>query len=235
MTMPYPLRAFEMLERPRHLLQPAARPPASARLAGIGVTIAIHLLIMAGLLLGVQVARPRPVQKPVMADLVKPEKQKPETPAATPRLIRPAQITIPAPEIVIQSAAPPPVIAAVTPPRAAPVAPPAAPSQGRGESRESYFGRLLAQLNRYKRYPPMARAAHITGVVMLHFVIDAEGRVLSFDIARSSGHAPLDEEALSLIRRAQPLPPLPAGFPTRTLDAVVPIEFSLRHGPAGFR
>jgi outer membrane biosynthesis protein TonB len=38
----------------------------------------------------------------------------------------------------------------------------------------------------------------------------------------------LDNEALALIARAQPLPALPADFPTRTLDAAVPIEFSLQ-------
>ena len=62
---------------------------------------------------------------------------------------------------------------------------------------------------------------------MLHFVMDAQGRVLSYEIAKSSGRAALDQEALDLIQRAQPLPPLPADFPTRTLDAVVPIEFTL--------
>ncbi len=36
-----------------------------------------------------------------------------------------------------------------------------------------------------------------------------------------------DAEALALIQRAQPLPALPAGYPTRTLDAIVPIEFYL--------
>ena len=62
---------------------------------------------------------------------------------------------------------------------------------------------------------------------MLHFVMDADGKVLSAEIAKSSGRPLLDEEALALIRRAQPLPALPADFPTKTLDAVVPIEFSL--------
>jgi protein TonB len=37
----------------------------------------------------------------------------------------------------------------------------------------------------------------------------------------------LDAEALALIQRAQPLPAIPADFPTRTLDAVVPIAFAL--------
>ena len=96
-----------------------------------------------------------------------------------------------------------------------------------GEGRDSFLGRLLAQLNRFKQYPRAARQAHIEGVVMLHFVMDAQGKVLSFEIAKSSGRPVLDNEALALIQRAQPLPALPADFPTRTLDAVVPIEFSL--------
>ncbi|HEY1877419.1 MAG TPA: energy transducer TonB, partial [Rhizomicrobium sp.] len=85
----------------------------------------------------------------------------------------------------------------------------------------------LARLNRFKQSPRAARQAHLEGVVMLHFVIDAQGRVSRFDIAKSSGRPVLDNEALALISRAQPLPPLPADFPTSILDAVVPIEFSL--------
>ncbi|HEY8255936.1 MAG TPA: energy transducer TonB, partial [Rhizomicrobium sp.] len=132
------------------------------------------------------------------------------------------------PEVVIQAAPPPPVIA--QPPLAAPVAPsvpaPLAAPQGAGESRDSFLARLLAQLNRVKQYPRAARQARIEGVVMLHFMMDAQGKLVSFDIAKSSGRAVLDNEALALIQRAQ-LPPLPAGFPTSTLDAVVPIQFSL--------
>ena len=42
-----------------------------------------------------------------------------------------------------------------------------------GEGRDSFWRRLLAQLNRFKQYPRAARQAHIEGVVMLHFVMDA--------------------------------------------------------------
>jgi protein TonB len=54
------------------------------------------------------------------------------------------------------------------------------------------------------------------------------GKVQSAEVAKSSGRPVLDAEAVALIQRAQPLPALPADFPTRTLDAVVPIEFSLK-------
>jgi protein TonB len=110
---------------------------------------------------------------------------------------------------------------------AAPVAPVAAPQKPAGETRDSYLAQVLAQLNRFKQYPRAARQARIEGVVMLHFVMDADGKVQSAEISKSSGRPVLDAEALALIGRAQPLPALPAEFPTRTLDAVVPIEFSL--------
>ena len=75
--------------------------------------------------------------------------------------------------------------------------PPAAAPNGAGEGRDSFLGRLLAQLNRFKQYPRTARQAHIEGVVMLHFVMDAQGKVLSYEIAKSSGRPILDAEALA--------------------------------------
>jgi len=141
--------------------------------------------------------------------------------------VTPSVVTAPLPEFSVRTTPPPPV--AAQPPVAAP-APPvtaAAPSKAAGESRDSYLGRILAQLNRFKQYPRAARQARIEGVVMLHFVMAADGKVQSFEISKSSGRPVLDAEALALIQRAQPLPALPPDFPTRTLDAVVPIEFSL--------
>jgi TonB family protein len=113
------------------------------------------------------------------------------------------------------------------PPKPVAAAPVAQPSPVTGEGRDAFLGRLLGQLNRFKQYPRAARQAHIQGVVMLHFIMDAEGKVTFFEIAKSSGRPVLDAEALALIQRAQPLPAIPSGYPTRVLDAVVPIEFLL--------
>jgi protein TonB len=141
-------------------------------------------------------------------------------------MIVPTAVAPPPPKIAVQTVTPPVVTQqAVAEP--APPQPVAAPEKAAGETRDSYLGRVLAQLNRFKQYPRAARQAHIEGVVMLHFVMDANGAVQRFEIAKSSGRPVLDAEALALIQRAQPLPALPADYPTRTLDAVVPIEFSL--------
>jgi TonB family protein len=199
------------------------------KVTSLAITVAIHLLIAVAALTAVEVAKPRVVQE--LTVHIAAEQPEPVKEIKFPRhLAVPTVITAPAPDIVVQAATPPTIVAA-PPPVAVPVAPPAqaAPQRLAGETRDSFLGRLLAQLNRFKQYPRAARQARIEGVVMLHFVMDADGKVLSFEIAKSSGRPVLDNEALALIQRAQPLPRLPADFPTRTLDAVVPIEFSLNN------
>ena len=181
-------------------------------------------MILAAALTAVHVSHSRVMQELKISILPEQKKVDPKDLAPPPRLIQPAIVTVPPPAMVIQTTTPPP-IAAQQAPVAAPV-PTTAPRVA-GEGRDAYLGRLLAQLNRFKQYPRQARAAHIEGVVMLHFVMDAGGKMLSLEIAKSSGRPILDAEALALIQRAQPLPALPPDFPTRTLDAVVPVEFSL--------
>jgi TonB family protein len=224
MTVPFPLDAFDKAHPVRRKRQPLNVD--TDKLLGIGITVAVHAVILAMALTAVHVARPRVMQE--LSVKIAPEKIKVvEDIKPLPKLVSPSVITAPLPEITVRTATPPPV--AAQPPVANP-APPvavAASSKASGETRDSYLGRVLAQLNRFKQYPRAARQARIEGVVMLHFVMDADGKVQSFEIAKSSGRPVLDGEALALIQRAQPLPPLPADFPTRTLDAVVPIEFSL--------
>jgi protein TonB len=224
MTVSYSPQAFEK----SRVLRPAGESlPERDRLVSIAITIAVHGLVAIAVLTTVQVVRPKVMQE--LSVQITPERPKPlEEPKQLPKLAPPAPVTAPVPEVVIQTAPPPPVIA--QPPVAAPIAPsvpaPTTAPQGTGESRDSFLARLLAQLNRVKQYPRAARQARIEGVVMLHFVMDAQGKLVSFEIAKSSGRPVLDNEALALIQRAQ-LPPLPAGFPTNTLDAVVPLQFSL--------
>lgn len=216
-------RPLTRLERPL----PARR--ARDTVAGAAITIAAHAAAIAALLLGIHVAKPPVVARPITVDIFA-AKEKPEAlKAVMPKFRAPPEITAPLPMFEIAPAAD-----AVTaaPPKTAPPAPPSqvsAPVRDTGESRATYLGLLLAQLNRFKHYPPQARSAHIEGVVMLHFVLDRSGKVLSAQISKSSGRPVLDREALALIGRAQPLPAMPAQMSGDTLDAIVPVDFSL-HG-----
>jgi periplasmic protein TonB len=87
---------------------------------------------------------------------------------------------------------------------------------------------LVRQLQRFKRYPAAAQSRNEQGVVLLSFSLDRSGHVLAHSIARSSGHADLDNEVMAMIMRAEPLPPFPASMTQPRIDLTVPIRFSLR-------
>ena len=92
----------------------------------------------------------------------------------------------------------------------------------------SWQSLLLKHLQQFKSYPSGARAHGEQGVVLLDFVIDKDGHVLSRHIVTGSGFADLDAEVLTLIQRAQPLPAFPASMSEDQLHLTVPIRFSLR-------
>jgi protein TonB len=87
---------------------------------------------------------------------------------------------------------------------------------------------LLNRLERYKRYPPEAQARGEHGVAQLAFSVDRGGGVHNARIARSSGSSTLDRATLSLIERAQPLPPPPADMRGGRIAIVVPIRYNIR-------
>jgi TonB family protein len=80
-----------------------------------------------------------------------------------------------------------------------------------------------AHLNRYKRFP----AGGSRGTSSIAFTIDRNGRVLSSRLVRSSGDSVLDQEAVSLARRASPVPPPPQNIAGRgAVTLSVPIRFN---------
>jgi periplasmic protein TonB len=108
---------------------------------------------------------------------------------------------------------------------------PAVPARVKGGAPHiapSWQTELVRRLEQYKRYPSDAQSRGVEGIVMLNFSVDRNGRVLAHEIVRSSGHPELDKEVVSMIERAQPLPPFPPSMPEEKLDLTVPIRFSLR-------
>ncbi|MCB1353329.1 MAG: energy transducer TonB [Rhodobacteraceae bacterium] len=112
---------------------------------------------------------------------------------------------------------------------AAPSETAAAPETSRGGASRvapaRWTSRLMAHLERRKRYPSGARRRHEEGVAQVRFRIDAQGHVLGVALARSSGFPELDAEVLAMVRRASPVPAPPPGAP---LDLTVPVQFRVR-------
>jgi protein TonB len=90
---------------------------------------------------------------------------------------------------------------------------------------DKWQARLMGHLERKKKYPSDAKSRGETGIVFVQFSIDDEGQVLSASIVGSSGFAALDNEVLSLVKRASPVPKPPADVP-RTITA--PIAFRVK-------
>ena len=90
----------------------------------------------------------------------------------------------------------------------------------------AYRQRLETHLAHYRIYPEGAREARREGVVMLHFVMTHDGRVIQAWIGESSGAADIDREAVAAVLRAQPLPSFPQGWPGR-LNVSLPVTFRL--------
>jgi protein TonB len=149
----------------------------------------------------------------------------------------------PPPQVVLPPPPPPPPpeppqAVIETPPTTAPPPPPVVEEQAPQRARTkggaprvapSWATALNRRLEHFKRYPNKARDRDEVGDVMLSFTVDRNGQVLSRQIAQSSGHPELDAEALSMIDRAQPLPPLPDSMPEPQYDFTIPIHFSLQH------
>ena len=92
----------------------------------------------------------------------------------------------------------------------------------------SWQQELLLHLERHKRYPRQARFRRITGITEIHFTMNRNGMLISSRLHDSSGARILDEAALDMVRRAQPLPTPPPEIGDTQLSILVPVRFSLR-------
>lgn len=181
-----------------------------------------------------------------------PVEQPQDLPApATPRVTAPVvdtplpqeRVALPPPQPVaraIAAPAPQPVPVArpqVSAPaaRIAPAPQASAATQGAGgpgnsevqEAEADWYSLISAHLERNKRYPREAKAAEQQGTPMVRFAVDRRGRVSDVSIARSSGHALLDQATLDLLRRVSPLPAMPRSLGRDRVVISLPIEYSL--------
>ena len=106
--------------------------------------------------------------------------------------------------------------------RAARIASTAEAEDARRAAARSYGSLVSAELQRHRIYPAAARAAGLTGVATVAFVVGPGGRIASHHLVRSTGHSVLDE-AVHRIMASVNLPPPPGGI----YRSSVPIRFEV--------
>lgn len=172
---------------------------------------------------------PQAVPEPPNPPEIEPEPPAPQKPVKPQKkLERPKPRSAPAQVAPVQEAA---RDVEAAPPQAA--APAEAPPSGQWEGRSCdplacWDALLSSRLQQFTRYPPLARMRREQGIVRLHFTMDRTGKVLSVELEKSSGSSLLDDEALALIHRAEPLPPPPPEVPGERIDKTVPVKFVLQ-------
>ena len=170
------------------------------------------------------------------AEVVAPPEQK----QATPQEPEPAKVT---PEQKPTLVKPKVVRADAKKPSEAPPAPrttaapkaerqaPAASAVSSGASAAavaSYKQMVAAHLQRFKQYPPAAKAAGQQGTARVSFTLSRSGGVISAGLGGSSGHSALDAETLAMVRRAQPFPPFPSDVKQSSMSFSAPVAFYIR-------
>jgi protein TonB len=93
-----------------------------------------------------------------------------------------------------------------------------------GQARTDYESVLLAHLRNYFFYPDQARERRLRGAVEVRLSLARDGQVLGAWVQTSSGEAVLDDAALELVRRAQPMPAIPRALPDQ-MDVYLPLEY----------
>ena len=162
-------------------------------------------------------SEPPPVVEEVPPEM--PPKELPEQPREDPRPREeppPPVISDPDPEPQ-ESAAEPPVAAAVSGP---------AVSTTDVDFPFAYYLNLIE--GRITRQWQPKQLGFRTGACLIHFVIARSGQVSRATIVQTSGVALFDREALRAVQAAAPLPPLPAKFAGR--DLPVSMIFTLEPG-----
>ncbi|WP_314960163.1 energy transducer TonB [Bradyrhizobium cosmicum] len=173
-----------------------------------------------------------PQEKP---DVVAPPEQKlePVPPKREPPKIVPAEKPVPVKPRVVRPDArkpsdAPPAPRTSAPPRAERQAPLAsAVNAGSVASTiASYNQRVRAHLMRFHSYPSGGNGAR--GVARLSFTVSRSGQVTSSRLGGSSGVAAFDAQAMSMVRRASPFPPIPDDIKNGAMSFTIPVEFTVR-------
>ena len=86
---------------------------------------------------------------------------------------------------------------------------------------------LWHRIEKFKRYPHLARSNRWEGIVLLEAVINNSGQLIDLRVAESSGYAILDEEAMEVLRKSCPIH-LPHPLGRTDVTVRVPISYKLR-------
>ena len=176
---------------------------------------------------GIEV-KPEPRIEPRTEPLPVPRVEPPPVQVAQPR-VEPVTPTVqpPAPPVVAATVQPPPAVAAPIPVQ--PVAPKAQPESVRELALvQKYKDSISTLIRNHENYPLVAKRRGWEGTTVVGLTLALDGTVKSISVIESSGRDILDEAALTMVRKAAPLPRAPEELRGQERMVRVPIVFKLQ-------
>lgn len=90
-----------------------------------------------------------------------------------------------------------------------------------------YQDMVKQRIEEARRYPSWARKQRIEGIVLVSFIVLANGQANEIILIRSCGARILDEEAINTIKRAGPFAPISKGIGADFIQMDVSLVFNL--------
>lgn len=203
---------FEIKPEPR--IEPRSEPPPVARAE----------------------PRPEPPPLPAVAPRSEPRPEPQPVPRVEPPPAQVAQPRIepvtppdrpPAPPVVPTTVQPPAAVAVPAPPQ--PVAPKAQPESVRELALvQKYKDSISGLIRSHENYPIVAKRRGWEGTTVVGLTLALDGSVKGISVIESSGRDILDEAALTMVRKAAPLPRAPEELRGQERMVRVPIVFKLQ-------
>ena len=95
------------------------------------------------------------------------------------------------------------------------------------EAIQSYLEYVFWSLERRNRYPEYAELKGLSGRVVLHFTVRADGKIVDPKVVESTGHFLFGHAALQALGRVGRLPPFPPEIRRNELVMEVPINYRI--------
>lgn len=90
------------------------------------------------------------------------------------------------------------------------------------------MGLYLSQINEHVQRAKVDPKSPIAGTVIVRYIVDVDGKLLSKEVAKSSGSKVLDDAATAALDRAAPFPPIPPQVSVKPLAFTQPFKFVMR-------
>lgn len=91
-----------------------------------------------------------------------------------------------------------------------------------------YSARISAHVQKNLRYPLASLRRDERGTAIVIVTVNKDGRVLSSKLENPTGRRLLDEEAIAVIVRANPMPVIPPEIERGELELRIPVVFNIR-------